>query len=287
MKPFISVDEAYNLSKTAKNILFIDTRYDFNKEDNYNTELFEKKHIKDAIYLDIGHDLSRPRESDTGRHPLPHMEKFKETLEKKLISKDLHIICYDDTNGGYTARLWFMLYTTGFESVQILDGGFSEWLKKNYPVSSGPSNRTLEKKITLNMPADWSKGKIQVLNYDDVQELVSKGFTGLIDARDGARFRGETASFDPVKGHIPGASNRWWKASISDTGVLRDNKELKKEFDLLFVNNKPSDSVLYCGSGVTACFNLAVMKQIGYSEEPRLYPGSFSDWIAHTNKVEP
>ena len=69
MKPFISVDEAYNLSKTAYNILFIDTSYDFNKEDNYNTDLFEEKHIKDAIYLDIGHDLSRPRESDTGRHP--------------------------------------------------------------------------------------------------------------------------------------------------------------------------------------------------------------------------
>ena len=66
---------------------------------------------------------------------------------------------------------------------------------------------------------------------------------------------------------------------------MRDKSELKKEFDLLFTNNKPEESVMYCGSGVTACFNLAVMKELNY-KEPKIYIGSFSDWIKHSDNVE-
>lgn len=285
MKSFITVNEACELLKSEENVLFIDTRYDFKKDESYNLEIFQNNHIKDAIFINIEKELSGPQTPTTGRHPLPTLEKFKETLEKNSISKDLHIICYDNTNGAYAARLWFMLYTLGFESVQILEGGYAMWLERDYPTSTGSVQNNKLKK-TLNLPISWKNGKIKLVDYEEVEELVKSGFTGLVDARDPPRFRGEIAGLDPVGGHIPGASNRWWKANLSEEGMLRDYKELKKEFDLLFIEHKPAESVLYCGSGVTACFNLAVMKQLGYSEEPKLYPGSFSDWIAHTNNVE-
>ena len=212
------------------------------------------------------------------------MKNFKELLEKHFITKDLRIICYDDNRGGYSGRLWFMLYTVGFDSVQILNGGLGSWLKQDYPTTSEPTVRT-GKKIILDLPTDWSEGKIRLVDFEQVTEMVGNGFTGLIDARSSNRFHGEKSSLDTVGGHIPGASNRWWEANITEEGTLRDLNELKNEFNLLFINNKPEESIMYCGSGVTACFNLALMKELGFKESG-LYIGSFSDWSAHSDNVE-
>lgn len=284
MKPFISAKTAFELFN-QENVLFIDAQYDFNQPEEYSLKIHKQNHIPGSIYLSMLSELSGPQTPATGRHPLPSLEHFKALLEEMFISKNLHIICYDNTNGGYTARIWFMLFTLGYEKVQILEGGLSKWIADGYPTTSEPTIRTGEK-ISLSLPSDWSFGIISLVDFKKVSELVDSGFTGLIDSRDSNRFHGQASTLDKVGGHIPGASNRWWKANISDgDGILRNDKELKKEFDLLFINNKPEDSIVYCGSGVTACFNLAVMKQLGF-QEPKLYIGSFSDWEAHSTRFE-
>ena len=232
MKPFVTVEKALELSKNSKDLLFIDTRYDFTEEHKGNAE-YDKSHIPEAIFFNLEKDLSAPKSDSTGRHPLPPVLQFKELLESHGITKSHHIICYDDSNGGFTARLWFMLSTLGFEKVQILEGGFGTWVKQDYPISSEPST-IKRQKSTIEVPEDWTKGKIEILSYEQVKELVEHGFTGLIDSRDPERFRGETISYDPIYGHIPGASNRWWKANITEEGELRDAKELKNEFGLHF-----------------------------------------------------
>ena len=177
-----------------------------------------------------------------------------------------------------------MLYTLGYDTVQILEGGINEWVNEGHPVTSGKTFR-IAKFENIEIPDDWSKGRLKIVDFDQVNELISQGFTGLIDARDSERFRGESTGPDPVGGHIPGASNRWWKANIADSGLLRDRKELKNEFDLLLTTTKPEDAILYCGSGVTACFNFAIMKELNYPE-PKVYIGSFSDWIRHSKNIE-
>ena len=39
-------------------------------------------------------------------------------------------------------------------------------------------------------------------------------------------------------------------------------------------------SIMYCGSGVTACVNLLAAVRAGL-DLPRLYAGSWSDWISY------
>ena len=284
MKPFLSVKSASELLK-QDNVIFIDAQYDFNEPEEFSLNIHNQNHIPGSIYASIHSDLSGPQTTETGRHPLPSLDIFKVFLEKNFISKNQHVICYDNTNGGYTARLWFMLYTLGFENVQILEGGLSKWIAEGFPTTSEVTVRTGEK-FHLDLPSDWSLGKIKLVDFRKVQELVNQGFTGLIDSRTAERFHGYKSALDTVGGHIPGASSRWWKANIVESdGTLRNDKELKNEFELLFINNKPENSIVYCGSGVTACFNIAVMKELGF-HEPQLYIGSFSDWSTHSDKIE-
>jgi thiosulfate/3-mercaptopyruvate sulfurtransferase len=285
MGPFIDTKKAFELLKTEKNILFIDTRYDFEKDHNFNLEIYNNGHIEGAIYVDMLDDLCSPQAQTTGRHPLPTVHKFKEMLEKNSITKELHIICYDDASGGYAARLWFMLVTLEYNEVRILEGGFSAWIAESYPVNSDIVIRP-NISFQLELPSDWLKGKMRIVEFEEVKKLVDRGFTGLIDARNPERFRGEESHPDPICGRIPGASNRWWKANIDEKGLIRDRKEIKNEFDLFFINNQPKDAVLYCGSGITACFNLAILMELDFAELPSIYIGSYSDWIVHSDKIE-
>jgi thiosulfate/3-mercaptopyruvate sulfurtransferase len=101
----------------------------------------------------------------------------------------------------------------------------------------------------------------------------------LIDARSNDRFHGKNETVDPVGGHIPGALNRLFKNNVSENGQFRSGEELRGEFRTL-IGDVPVHNVVHqCGSGVSACHNLLAMELAGMSGS-RLYPGSWSEWIA-------
>ena len=96
----------------------------------------------------------------------------------------------------------------------------------------------------------------------------------------GERFRGETEPLDPVAGHIPGASQRFFKDNLLPDGRFKPAAQLREEFAAFVTATTPAAEVVHqCGSGVTACHNLLAMTQAGL-EGSRLYPGSWSEWCA-------
>jgi len=58
---------------------------------------------------------------------------------------------------------------------------------------------------------------------------------------------------------------------------------LRREFDELLGNAKLDRVVHQCGSGVTSCHNVLAMAIAGYPET-RLYPGSWSEWVADPSR---
>ena len=97
-----------------------------------------------------------------------------------------------------------------------------------------------------------------------------------LDARAAERFRGEVEPVDPVAGHIPGAVNVPFPELVPE-GRFRPASELRER-----LGEEPF--VAYCGSGITAS-NLVLAAQIA-GVEARLYPGSWSEWIARGGEVE-
>ncbi|WP_312392848.1 rhodanese-like domain-containing protein [Chryseobacterium sp.] len=139
MSSIISPSELKNLS--IENLIILDARVGKEVHQNYLI-----KHIKRARFIDLDKDLAEIGENAAfgGRHPLPSIEKFAETLSNLGISEDAHIVVYDDKNGSNAAaRAWWMLRSFGFEKVQVLDGGFQNAEKQGLEFSSG--EETFEK----------------------------------------------------------------------------------------------------------------------------------------------
>mgnify|MGYP001803342483 CR=1 FL=1 len=109
----------------------------------------------------------------------------------------------------------------------------------------------------------------------DLPALRARG-AQLIDAREGKRYRGEMEPIDPIAGHIPGALNVNWQSLTDDSGQRRGSEELAQIWDDI---ESEAETVVYCGSGVTACVNALALELAG-RRRPLLYPGSWSDWCS-------
>jgi thiosulfate/3-mercaptopyruvate sulfurtransferase len=118
---------------------------------------------------------------------------------------------------------------------------------------------------------------------DEVLERRSQGASLLLDSRAPERYRGEEEPFDPVAGRIPGAVNRFWQMNIDADGRFRNPDSLRAEFDSLIGGIAPTDTIVYCGSGVTGCHNVLSMAYAGI-QDVRLYAGSWSEWSSDPNR---
>ena len=95
-------------------------------------------HIPGAVYAHLERDLSDMGKHGQGRHPWPEAEAFLARLSRWGIRKDSQVIAYDDGDGAYASRLWFLLRTLGHEKVAVLDGGWQRWVSVGLPVSTAP-----------------------------------------------------------------------------------------------------------------------------------------------------
>ncbi len=106
---------------------------------------------------------------------------------------------------------------------------------------------------------------------------MQAGTLRLLDARAGERYRGDVEPLDPVAGHIPGATLRFFKDNLGADGRFKSAAALRSEFEALLGRDAAAQTVHQCGSGVTACHNLLAMEYAGLAGS-RLYPGSWSEW---------
>lgn len=272
MLPIISASQFKNIHN--ENLIILDARA--------GKDAREKSldhHIKGARFVDLDKDLAEIG-NDTafgGRHPLPAIEKFAETISRLGIKENSHVVIYDDKNGANAAaRTWWILKSFGFENVQVLDGGFQEAEKEGVEFSSGEEN--FEKAEIINRK-DWL---LPISALEDVENELKNHSSIVIDVRDSYRYKGESEPIDLIAGHIPGAINIPFSENLDDNGNFLKPEILKVKY-LKLLENKPEKMIIHCGSGVTACHTILALHYAGF-EIPNLYVGSWSEWSRREGK---
>lgn len=235
-------------------------------------------HIPGAVYADLDRDLAGPVTPTSGRHPLPTVAALTKTLSRLGIGNDTQVVVYDDSNGGLAARCWWLLRWVGLQRVALLDGGLAAWLAEGYE---------LDDSIPQPAPGDFTAqpSRTGVVTTAEVERLVAGEVTDmiLVDARDPARFRGEMEPIDPVAGHVPGALNLPFTANIAPNGRWKPADVLRRQWRDCLADRDPAGVVAMCGSGVTAC-HLVLSARLAGLPEPRLYVGSWSEWLRDSGR---
>ena len=225
---------------------FVDCRWELGKP-GHGRELYLAGHVPGASFLDVDEDLAAPP-GPGGRHPLPDAASFARAASKAGIETGVFVIAYGNMGGA--ERLWWLLRHFGHDDCAVLDleGWLGPMRAGDEEITPGTFKRRPRSDDTIG--ADELKARLEALV--------------VIDAREPSRFRGEPNPIDRVPGRVPGAFNAPWDAPLPDL--------------------PGGDFVAYCGSGVTACVVLHRLALAGH--DPKLYPGSWSEWSSRGLAVE-
>lgn len=234
---------------------------------------WRESHVPGAGHAHLDRDLSdHGKPPAFGRHPLPDAAAFSALLVRLGITPAHQVVACDAADGAMAAaRFWWLLRLAGHARVAVLDGGFAAWTARGLPVDAG---------VPSPEPGryDGVFDARQVAGTDEILARLAGPGGWLLDARAPERFRGDVEPLDPVAGHIPGALNRPFGANLSG-GRFKPADVLAAEFKALLGERPPSELVLSCGSGVTACHHALAMAHAGLPGA-RVYAPSWSGWVS-------
>jgi thiosulfate/3-mercaptopyruvate sulfurtransferase len=277
--------------------LVLDCRFDLPRPE-WGASAYAAGHVPNAVYAHLDRDLSGPVTPASGRHPLPSVERLAETFGRWGIDDNVQVVAYDQGNGAFASRLWWLLRWVGHQKVAVLNGGFAAWQQAKLPTDTTPGAR----KPRTFTPRPGSQAVVTTAELERVLSAgeLTKGAAVLVDARGADRFAGENETIDPVAGHIPGARNHPFMRNVDARGKFLPAAELRERWAATLgggaiagagaLGGAVSDSaaagapgnaaraIASCGSGVTACHNLLALEVAGLPGG-RLYAGSWSEWI--------
>ncbi|VXB74904.1 putative 3-mercaptopyruvate sulfurtransferase [Luteimonas sp. 9C] len=258
----------------ATHLRIVDCRFTLavaGASDGAGASAWREGHIPGAVYAHLERDLSGPKGPGLGRHPWPSADAFAAMLSRLGIAPGTQVVAYDDSDGAFAARLWWLLRSFGHRDVAVLDGGWAAWRACEGPVETTPPH--------VDAAPLYAGGFDAARLLRDANALQRHLDAGglLLDARAGARFRGEVEPLDPRAGHVPGARNRPYTDNL-DGGRFKPADALASDFDAVLGGHAATELAVMCGSGVTACHHLLAMAHAG-REGAMLYAPSWSGWV--------
>jgi thiosulfate/3-mercaptopyruvate sulfurtransferase len=187
-------------------------------------------------------------------------------LGERGISESNAIVVYDEFDGRYAARIYFLLRYLGAKNVKILDGGLNAWKADRKPITRNPTTVT---KKTFAAAANRN----MMLTAQEVGG--NRPNMVLVDSRAVGEYQGRERD---SKGHIKGAINIEYKEILTADGKLKPKAEIERIYAAKGVT-KDKEIVLYCSSGVRTGIHFMVLTSyLGYTNV-KVYDGGYNEWV--------
>ena len=204
---------------------------------------------------------------------MPPAADLVRAVERLGISNQSRIVLYGDIHGA--SIFWVMLEYLGMgDRTFQLDGGKFGWLAAG-------------QKLTAEAPTYLAGHFVPNLRPDIIVDAawieahLKDPTLALVDARSPAEFAGTSHMSGEKPGHIPGASNLDWEATLDRERRLLPIDDLRALFAR--AGYAPGDQlVIYCTVGMRASHLYFVARSLGY--KPFLYLGSMNDWISNSGR---
>jgi thiosulfate/3-mercaptopyruvate sulfurtransferase len=245
-------------------------------------EAYLRAHLPGAWYADLNLDLAGPISATSGRHPLPAPDALARRLAQFGIAPGVQVVAYDEANGAFAARAWWLLRWLGCTRVAVLDGGYRAWLAAGGelecgappPGASPPGGELGATAAPFTAVVDDAAA----VSTAEVLRALGDPSRVLVDARAAERYAGTVEPIDPVAGHVPGAVNHPFADNLGTDGHFLAPAELRRRWEARLAGKSAENVILMCGSGVTACHDLLALEVAGLPGA-KLYAGSWSEWI--------
>ncbi|MHC3004756.1 sulfurtransferase [Gordonia metallireducens] len=235
-------------------------------------EVFRAAHIAGARFADLFAAFSDP--SSTIAFTRPTVDQMSVTAAELGITPEDDIVVYDQLSGAYAARVWLVLRSFGFDRARVLDGGFTRWQDRGYPVATGdstPAAVAADVEIRdLGTPVFTDLDEVRAVSDDEGSP------TALVCALRSPDYTGESGGDRP--GHIPGSLSVPYPDLLNDDGTFSAERT-RKALQQCGID-RDAEVIVYCGGGINAAGAALAFVEAGYPQ-PRVYDGSLSEWRSH------
>jgi thiosulfate/3-mercaptopyruvate sulfurtransferase len=240
-------------------------------EVDVDTEAYDDAHAPGAV----GFNWETQLQDQTQRDVL-EKEDFADLLGSHGITEDSTVVLYGDNSNWFAAYAYWQFSYFGHDDVRILDGGREYWVDNDYP-TTGEVPEFSEREYDARGPLEGIRAY-----RDDVEKAIDRSIP-LVDVRSPEEFRGEILAPPGLQetaqrgGHIPGATNVSWAATVNDDGTFKTREELADLYESAGVTND-QEVVAYCRIGERSSIAwFALSELLGYDNVVN-YDGSWTEW---------
>ncbi|WP_144751185.1 sulfurtransferase [Curtobacterium pusillum] len=228
----------------------------------------QRGHVPGARYADLveafsTHDTDVP-------FTRPGAEQFEAAAQELGVTNTSTVVVYDDNVGEWSARLWWIFRSFGFDSVAVLDGGFTKWRDEGRPVRVGALR--VVPSPTPDAGTAFRAGEERPLWADHARVLRAVSGeqpASLVFAAP------ESALGEDHPPIVPGSTPIAVDTIVDpDTNAYLRGAALERAFAEVLDSE---EIVTYCGVGSAACVDALALTVLGH-EKVRVYDGSLLDW---------
>jgi thiosulfate/3-mercaptopyruvate sulfurtransferase len=192
--------------------------------------------------------------------------------ERLGISEDTTVVTYDDFNGSFATRLWWILTYYGHPNVKVLNGGWQRWLDEGRPATF---------REHVPMPGHFTPrpNEAMRIRLEELQTRHADPNVQIVNVLPPDMYDGTANPFSNSRvGHIPGSVNVPIERFFADEDVPTINSVADLQSVFAQAGLSPQqETIIHCQAGVRTTMGVFALSLLGW-DRVRAYDASMAEW---------